>query len=396
MTRELKSTSRLSPQGERLTGVSVEPYLVESGAIDGRHKSRDRGKIVTSFCVGTQKLYDYIDNNPLFAFHPTEYVNDPLVIGSQHKQVSINSALKVDLTGQICADSLGTSFYSGIGGQTDFIRGAARSIDGKAIIALPSTAQNGTVSRIVPILDDGAGVVTTRGDVHYVVTEYGVAYLHGKSVEARAIALISIAHPDFRAELMRQAVTHRYVRPDYAGIESKILVGPPEYKTSHLLGDGTMLTFRPMLPTDESRLNELFYALSKKSIYHRFMSKIRFLQRKEIQNLVFVNHRTDVAIVATVPESYGEDIVAIGRYYLDQKTNMAELSFVVRDAWQNRGIGSALFRHLSIIAKRNGIAGFTAELTQDNLPMQRILNNGANDVSYKANENVFSFVIRFT
>ena len=149
------------------------------------------------------KLYDYVDGNPAFAFHPTEYVNDPFIIGGQNKQVAINVALEIDLTGQVCADSLGTNFYSGIGGQVDFNRGAARSHGGKAIIALPSTARGGTVSRIKASLSEGAGVVTTRGDVHYVVTEHGVAYLHGKSVQERAIALISVAHPKFRAELTR-------------------------------------------------------------------------------------------------------------------------------------------------------------------------------------------------
>ncbi len=369
--------------------------LVESGAVTGNRKTMDKGKIVASFCMGTRKLYDYVDNNPLFAFYPTEHVNDPFVIGSQHKQVAINVALEIDLTGQVCADSLGANFYSGIGGQVDFNRGAARSTGGKAIIALPSTAKDGTVSRIQTFLTKGAGVVTTRGDVHYVVTEYGVAYLHGKSVQERAIALISIAHPKFRAELTRAAVEAKYLRPEYAEIEGKIIVGPPEFSTHFLLKDGTMLNFRPMHPTDEPRLTELFHALSKETIYYRFMSQVKFVQRKVIQNFVFINHRTDIAIVATVPEAHGEGIIAIGRYYLDEKTNMAEIAFVVRDEWQNKGIGTALFKHLTLIAKRNGISGFTAEVLKNNRAMLRVINKSDMDVTSVPSNDVYSFRIKF-
>ncbi|MGD9110504.1 MAG: acetyl-CoA hydrolase/transferase C-terminal domain-containing protein, partial [Phycisphaerales bacterium] len=165
--------------------------LIDCGAITCSKKKLNHGKIVASFCMGSRRLYDYIDNNPFFEFYPTEYVNDPQIISRHDKMVGINVGLEIDLTGQVCADSLGYKFYSGIGGQVDFIRGAARSRGGKAIIAMPSTAKDDTVSRIVPHLTEGAGVVTTRGDVHYVVTEYGVAYLHGKSIRQRVIDLVN-------------------------------------------------------------------------------------------------------------------------------------------------------------------------------------------------------------
>jgi len=179
--------------------------LIEKGIITNERKTLHPGKIILGFVLGTRKLYNFIDNNPIFEFHPSQYTNDPFIISRNDKQVAINSAIEVDLTGQVCADSIGYSFYSGIGGQVDFIRGSARSKGGKPIIALPSTAKQGTVSRIVAHLQEGAGVVTSRGDVHYVVTEYGVAYLHGKSIRERCQALITIAHPDFREELQRQA-----------------------------------------------------------------------------------------------------------------------------------------------------------------------------------------------
>jgi acetyl-CoA hydrolase len=179
--------------------------LIEKGIINNEKKTLHPGKVIVGFVLGTRRLYDFIDNNPIFEFHPSSYTNDPFIISRNDKQVAINSAIEVDLTGQVCADSIGYNFYSGIGGQVDFIRGAARSKGGKPIIALPSTAVNDTVSRIVPHLKEGAGVVTSRGDVHYVVTEYGAAYLHGKSIQERSRALIKIAHPKFRDELMKLA-----------------------------------------------------------------------------------------------------------------------------------------------------------------------------------------------
>ena len=175
--------------------------LITAGVINGARKNFKPRKIILGFALGTKDLFEFVDNNPVFEFHPTSYTNDPLFIARNDNMVAINSALQVDLTGQVCSDSIGTNFYSGIGGQVDFLRGASRSRGGKPIIALPSTAKNGEVSRITPMLSPGAGVVTSRGLVRYVVTEFGVAYLHGKSIRERAKALVEIAHPKFREEL---------------------------------------------------------------------------------------------------------------------------------------------------------------------------------------------------
>ena len=179
--------------------------MVESGVISCAQKSFHPGKIVAGFLFGTKRLYDFVDNNPLIEMHPTDYVNDPFNIAQNDKMVAINSALQIDLTGQVCADSIGTRFYSGVGGQVDFIRGAARSKGGLPIVAFTSTTKQNTISRIVPVLTEGAGVVTSRNDVHYVVTEYGVASLHGKTVRQRVDELINISHPNFRDELRRSA-----------------------------------------------------------------------------------------------------------------------------------------------------------------------------------------------
>jgi acyl-CoA hydrolase/GNAT superfamily N-acetyltransferase len=369
--------------------------LIEKGVITGNRKTLDRGRIVASFCLGTKKIYDYIDNNPLFAFYPTEYVNDPFVIARQHKQVAINVALEVDITGQVCSDSLGTKFFSGIGGQVDFNRGAARSPGGKAIIALPSTAKSGTISRIVSRLSPGAGVVTTRGDVHYVVTEYGVAYLHGKSVQERALALISVAHPKFRAQLLKEAVEACYVRTELADVDGIYVVGTPDLKTSFLLEGGTQVNIRPVHPTDLEPIRALFYSLSAESVYLRFMSRIRRISQKQVQDLVFLDHRSEVSFVGVVPEAHGDEVIAMGGYYLNPRTNRAEVAFVVRDDWQKQGIGKFLLMHLVKIARRNGISGFMAETLQENRAMQSVFNNSGLKVRSHLADGVYHFDLEF-
>jgi acetyl-CoA hydrolase len=201
----------------RNLGIHTEMFsdgivsLVEEGIINGEEKTIHPGKIIVGFVLGTKKLFNFINNNPVIEFHPQEYVNDPFIIAQNKKMVAINSAIEIDITGQVCADSIGTKIFSGIGGQVDFIRGATRSEGGKPIIALPSITKDGDVSRIVPQLNPGAGVVTSRGDVHYVVTEYGVAQLFGKTLKERARELIRIAHPKFRDELTKYAKETRHI-----------------------------------------------------------------------------------------------------------------------------------------------------------------------------------------
>ncbi|MGO9441193.1 MAG: acetyl-CoA hydrolase/transferase family protein [Terriglobales bacterium] len=193
--------------------------LIESGVVNGRRKTLHPRKVVLAFALGTRRLFDFVNDNPIFEFHPNAYTNNPILIAQNDHMVAINSALQVDITGQVCADSIGTYFYSGIGGQVDFIRGSTRSKGGKPIIAIPSTAKNDTISRIVPTLDPGAGVVTSRGAVHYVVTEFGVAYLHGRSIRQRAEALIQIAHPDFRNQLYEYCERTKWLQKNHAFAE---------------------------------------------------------------------------------------------------------------------------------------------------------------------------------
>ena len=356
--------------------------LIECGAVTCARKSINRGKIIASFCMGSRRLYDYIDNNPMFEFHPTEYVNDPYVIAQHEKMVGINVGLEIDLTGQVCSDSLGHRFYSGIGGQVDFIRGAARSRSGKAIIALPSTARNDTVSRIVPSLTEGAGVVTTRGDVHYVVTEYGVAYLHGKSIRERVLALISIAHPKFRNELIQAAKARKYIYEDQIELAWENVRYPEELERHQTLKDGTEIFFRPVKPADEPALAEMLYSLSAETVRTRFFTHTKTFPHKDVQQLTNIDYQNNLAIVGIVPGPSGEEeIVAIGQYFLDPKTQAAEVAFIVRDDWQARGMGTFLLDYLTEIAVRRGVERFEATVLSQNKPMLAIFHHTGYDVA---------------
>ncbi len=393
VTSYLKEKKDLGIHTELISDEIME--LMEAGVVTGKRKVKDRGKVIGSFCMGSRKLYDYIDDNPQFSFRPSEYVNDANVIGQHNKMITINMALEIDLTGQVSSDSENGTFYSGIGGHVDFNRGAARSSGGRPILVIPSMTADGQ-SRIKSRLSPGSGVVISRGTVHYVVTEYGSAYLYGKSVQDRTLALISVAHPDQRAKLLKEAIAAKYVREEFADVEGRFVIASQGYmRTKCLLKDGTEINFRPIHPTDEPRMRDLLYDLSQETIYYRFMSHQERFGQRQIQNFVYVDHRKDVAIIGTLPEAYGDEIIVVGRYYLDEHTNRAEVAFVVRDEWQNRGLGTFIFKHLVNIAKANGITGFTAEVLRNNNRMQAIFNHSECNVTSMIQEGVYSFTIDF-
>ncbi len=364
--------------------------LIECGAITCSKKTINRGKVVASFCMGTRRLYDYIDNNPFFEFHPTEYVNDPFLISQHEKMVAINVGLEVDMTGQVCADSLGYKIYSGIGGQVDFIRGAARSRGGKAIIAMQSTAKDGEVSRIVPHLTEGAGVVTTRGDVHYVVTEYGIAYLHGKSIRQRALSLINIAHPKFRNDLIQAAKKQKYLHADQIELPWEELTYPEELERYETLRDGTQIFFRPVKPTDEPALAEMLYSLSRESVRTRYFTATMTFPHKEVQRLTNIDYQQDLAIVGCVPGPAGEQIVAITQYFLDPKTQAAEVALIVQDDWQAKGMGAFLLEYITKIAKQRGVKSFYAKVLSSNKPMLNIFHNSGFPVRTEFDGDAYS------
>jgi len=370
--------------------------LIECGAVTCSKKSVNNGKIVASFCMGSKRLYDYIDDNPFFEFYPTEYVNDIQTISGHDKMVGINVGLEIDLTGQVCSDSLGYQFYSGIGGQVDFNRGAARSRGGKAIITMPSTAKNGEVSRIVPHLTEGAGVVTTRGDVHYVVTEYGVAYLHGKSIRERVMALINIAHPKFRSQLIKAAKTQKYIYADQIEMNTEEIPYPEELEQYDTLHDGTEIFFRPIKPTDDAALSKMLYSLSPTSIRTRYMAQTVAFPHRDIQQLTNIDYTQDISIVATVPGISGDQVVAIAQYYLDPKTQAAEVAFLVQDEWQKKGMGTFLLAYLAKIAKQRGVKQFYAKVLAANKPMLAIFHNTGYPVKTEFDGEVYNVTYNLT
>jgi acyl-CoA hydrolase len=354
-------------------GVHTEMFsdgiidLVEKGVINGKKKTLHPGKIVSSFCMGTKRLYDFIDGNEMFEMYPSSYTNDPCRISSNDDMMAINSALEVDLTGQVCTDQIGHRFFSGIGGQADFMRGAARSKGGKAIIALPATAQHHTVSRIVPTLTAGGGVTTTRGDVQFVVTEFGVADLRGKSIMERALALIGISHPRFRAELIMHAKSLHYVYQDQTDA-GYVGVYPEQYEQVKLVADNE-LYLRPAKPTDEGTLKEMFYSLTQATVYNRFMGLKRSMPHRELQRIVNIDYDTRMTMCAFANDEGVWSMVAFAMYDLDKKSNTAEISFAVRDSWQNRRIGTLLMDTMANIARERKIKALTAELLSENMRM---------------------------
>ncbi len=390
--------NNLIETGVKDIGIHTEMFsdsliqLIENGIVTCRKKTIHRDKVVASFCMNNKKLYKYVDNNPFFEFRPSEYVNDPYIISQNHKMVAINSALEIDLTGQVCADSIGHHFYSGIGGQVDFIRGASRSPEGKAIICIQSTALDGTVSRIVPRLSEGAGVVTTRGDVDIVVTEYGLAVLHGKTIRERVLSLIAIAHPKFRNELLEAAKKMKYVFEDQVPFLVQGTYFATEYETRESFKgpDGPIeVTLRLIRPDDSDRIKELFYNLSEESIYFRFLTPLKSLRRQTLQDFYNVDQSRDISIVAVINPPHAkektEKIIGAGRYLLNRNTNEAEFALLVLDEYQNRGIGSFILSHLMRIAKSKGVKAFIAYVHPRNYPMIRFLHKTGKIIESRLN-----------
>ncbi|MFO8109808.1 MAG: GNAT family N-acetyltransferase [Thermoplasmata archaeon] len=369
--------------------------LMENGIVTNKKKTINPGKSVASFLMGTRKLYDFVEDNPAIELRPTNYTNDPFVISQNYKMTAINTALQVDLTGQVCADSLGYSFYSGIGGHADFMRGATYAKGGKSIIALSSTAQGGTISKIVTHLDEGAGVVTTRGDVQYVVTEYGIAYLHGKNIRQRAMELINIAHPKFREELLKEAKENKLVFSEQTLVLEEGGRYPDELETIREI-NGKEYIFRPMKPTDDELLKDLFYALSDESRYKRFMSPRKNMPHERRQDFVQINYKKEMAIVVIDPEIEGPHrMVGEADYRIKEGQNVAEISVMVRDEYQGFGIGSTLVEYLTMIAKNQGLYGFTAEVLADNRKMLRVFEKMGFDMDKKRMYGEYELKMRF-
>ncbi|MEA3356203.1 MAG: GNAT family N-acetyltransferase [Candidatus Bipolaricaulota bacterium] len=387
--------------GKRHLGVHTELLsdglvaLMRQGVIDNSKKNILPNKAVAAFCMGGHSTYDYLDNNPGIEFRPVEYTNNPRIIAQNVKMTAINTALEIDLSGQATAESLGKKFYSGIGGQADFMRGAVMAPQGKSIIAIESTAKDGEVSRIVPFLSEGAGVTLTKGDVHYVVTEYGIAQLQGKNTRERVMELIRIAHPKFRPWLLKQAKKLNLIYQDQAFVPGEKGQYPDSIETYRTTEEGLGLLLRPVKISDELLLKDFFYSLSDKSLYQRFISARKDMPHERLQEFVVIDYTREMVILAVIEHEDREFAVGVGQYGIDEASHTAEVALVVRDNYQNRGIGTELLNYLTLLAKREGLFGFTAEVVVDNQPMLHLFEKAGFDVKKRREAGVYELKLIF-
>ena len=403
----LKNRKHLGVHSELLSdGIAG---LIRDGVVDNSNKSINPGKTIATFCMGHRSTYDFLRNNDSIEFRTIDYTNNPLIIAQNRKMIAINSALEIDLTGQATAESLGHNFYSGIGGQADFMRGTAIAPGGKTILALPSTAlitsadsidkeapqEGGRVSRIVPFLKEGAGVTLTRGDIHYVVTEYGIAYLHGKSIRERAMALIAIAHPIFRLWLIDEAKRMHLIYPDQAFIPGAQGEYPEELEAWKTTMTGLRILLRPVKISDEPLLKDFFYSLSDESMYQRFISARRDIPHQELQKFAAVDYFQKMVLVAIKEEDGMESICGLGQYGINSDMFTADVALVVRDGCQNHGIGGELLAYLTYLAKRQGLLGFTAEVLAGNDPVFHLFKKMGFIVSKRRDSGVYELVAMF-
>ena len=387
--------------GKKHLGVHTELLsdgivsLMKAGVIDNSRKTLNRGKTVASFAMSHREAYDYLDDNPAVSFRTINYTNNPLIIAQHDNMVAINSALEIDLTGQATSESIGGLFYSGVGGHQDFMRGALLARSGKTILAMKSTARDDSVSRIVPALKEQAGVTLNRSDVRYVVTEFGIAYLHGKNIRERAMSLIAIAHPKFRPWLIEEAKKRDLIYRDQAFIPGEKGEYPEHLESFRLTHTDYPVFFRPVKISDEPLLKDFFYALSENSLYRRFMSRRRDIPHERLQDFVVIDYTREMQILAVVGPVENPIIAGLGQYSIDEAAHMAEVAFAVRDDCQGKGIATELLSYLTYLARREGLLGFTAEVLVENKPMLHVFEKGGFDLRKTIDSGVYELKMAF-
>ena len=370
--------------------------LMKQGIINNSRKTIDRDKAVAAFCMGTKDTYTFIHDNPSIEFRTIDYTNNPRIIAQLNNMTAVNSALEIDLTGQTTAESIGKTFYSGIGGQADFMRGAILASGGKTILVLQSTARNGTVSRIVPFLKEGAGVTLTRGDIHYVVTEYGIAYLHGKNIRERAMTLIAVAHPKFRPSLIDVARKQSLIYRDQAFIPGKGGEYPEELEILKTTNSGLKIHLRPVRISDEPLLKDFFYSLSEGTMHKRFMQAQRSMPHKVLQDsFVVIDYSKEMVILSTVQHNQIEVITGLAQFTTNEGSHTAEVAIVIKDDYQNKGIGTELLIHLTYIAKKQGLLGFSADVLKDNRAMIHLFEKVGFNIEKKTKPDIYTLSLGF-
>ncbi|WP_136795485.1 bifunctional acetyl-CoA hydrolase/transferase family protein/GNAT family N-acetyltransferase [Desulfosediminicola ganghwensis] len=342
-------------------------HLYSQGVITNRCKGYNDGKLVASAALGSSNLYEFLHDNPGIEFYPSDYVNDPFTIARHNRMVTMNRASAIDLTGQVLAEAMAHTLYAGVSGIPDFVRGARGSKGGKSIIFLPSTINNGAMSAITPSVA-GEAVVVPRGDVHFVATEFGVINLFGKSLQERAMALISISHPDFRDELLDSAKEVGLVARDRKlGTAGKAVY--PVQLEDFVYRDNLKITIRPAKPVDERRIQEHYYGLDKDDVVRRFFHEKTSFIRSDVETKSQIDYIRELTLIALVGEAGFENVIAIGEYLLEAETNMAEVAFSVNTQYQGLGLGKALLKKISVAARDNGIAGLVAYTVPTNKAM---------------------------
>jgi GNAT superfamily N-acetyltransferase len=340
--------------------------LIEKGVVNGSRKTLHPGLVVASLCMGTRRLYDLVDGNPMFRFEPIHVVCDAATIAANAKMVSVTQAFAMDLTGQVCADQFEGELYGGVSSQPEFMRGAAASEGGKPIICLASTTDDGQ-SRIRAALKEGEAATIARSDVHYVVTEYGTAYLFGRTIRERAIALIEIAHPKFRDSLLADAKRLGYV-PQKIALKSRGAY-PEHEQRQAVLKNGSSVHVRPTRASDLEAIQELFHRLSPEDVYTRFFTNLSSLSISNAQHLCSVSYEQEMAFLVVTGDSEREIVVASACYYVNPSTNLADVAFMTHPEWQGLGLGSLLQSRLAEYARARGVRGFTADVLCKNEKM---------------------------
>jgi RimJ/RimL family protein N-acetyltransferase len=382
MLAHLTNRRELAIHSDVITEQIVE--LVESGVVTA--------PIVTSWAMGTRRLYDLVDDDPRFEFHPIDYICDPTVIATRERMVSVTQAFTVDLTGQVSTESLDGMIYGGISTGPAFHRGALASPGGLAIVCLASRTPSGR-SAIALDLAPGDAVAIPRSDVHWVITEYGTAYLFGRSLAERAVALIDIAHPDARRELLDAAIERGLVGSGQQ-LRSRNAYPVDEVRDVELR-DGRQLCVRPTRTSDTRGMQELFYGLSEEDIRTRFLQKLSSLTDRAAQYLCSVDYEEEMAFAAVVGPSAHERIVGASCYYLDPASGLAEVAYMVDPEWQGAGLGSILHAGLVDYARRHGARGLRADVLSGNDRMMRVFERGDHSLSVDTDAGVSELTMLF-
>jgi acyl-CoA hydrolase/GNAT superfamily N-acetyltransferase len=344
--------------------------LYSIGVITNKNKGFNNGKMVAASAVGTKNLYEFLDLNPAVDFHPFNYVNDIDIISRHNKMISMNVAQYIDLIGQVSCDALPSNLYAGVSGVPDFVRGANRAKEGKSIIMLKSTANNDKESRIVSLLNNTI-VTIPREDVRWVVTEFGIVNLFGKSIQERALALISIAHPDFREQLLFEAKKLGMIGAERTLGESVHGIYPVRLEKNIRI-NGEKVLLRPAKPVDERRIQEHFYQLEKVDVISRFFHDKTHFFRQDVQGMFQVDYVHNMTIIALLGESGFEKVIGVGSYYFEPADNIAEVAFSVSKKYQGKGLGKVMIQILADAARENGISGLYAVTSPGNKSMIKL------------------------